>query len=145
MKPDSRMSVRRRRWALGGLMLGTMLAAATGCGGDDGGDDGGSCERLTEPQAQPGDEIEESYVTFAAGFFRDYCTRCHSVTRSGEDRNGAPEGFDWDDEASIAAALPSIRQVVGVSAIMPPSAPEPSCEERLQLVRWIDAAAPGLD
>lgn len=42
MKPDTRMSVRRRRRALGGLVFATMFAAATGCGGggdDDGGDD----------------------------------------------------------------------------------------------------------
>jgi uncharacterized membrane protein len=132
-------------WLASLCLVSGLALSLTACGGDDGGDDGGSCERLGDPQAQPGDEIDESYVTFAAGFFRDYCTRCHSVTRTGEDRNGAPDGLDWDDEASIGAALPAIRQAVGVGQFMPPGAPQPSCDERLQLVRWIDADAPGLD
>jgi uncharacterized membrane protein len=126
-------------------LVSGLALSVTACGGDDGGDDGGSCERLSDPQAQPGDDIDESYVTFAAGFFRDYCNRCHSVTRTGDDRNGAPENLNWDDEASIGAALPAIRQAVGVGQFMPPGAPQPSCDERLQLVRWIDADAPGLD
>jgi uncharacterized membrane protein len=126
-----------------GFVSGLALSLVA-CGGDDGGDDGGGCERLSDPQAQPGDDIDESYITFAAGFFRDYCTRCHSVTRSGDDRQGATDGMNWDVEASIRTNLPAIRQAVGVGNFMPPSAPSPTCEQRLQLVRWIDADAPGL-
>jgi YVTN family beta-propeller protein len=48
MKPDSRIMV-RRRWALGGLVLGTMFAAVAGCGGDDGGDDGGNDDGDDDP------------------------------------------------------------------------------------------------
>lgn len=121
------------------LLLGLVLA---GCGDDDG-DGPAECPALTEPQAQPGDPIDgDTYATFAAPLFQDFCTRCHSSFRTGDQRNGAPIGLNWDDEASVRANLVVIRNAVGVQNFMPLNAPFLSCAERQRLVRWIDADAP---
>lgn len=127
-------------WLLG-------LAALAACGDDvNGGPDAqlvNGCPSLTEPQASPGDPIDgDTLASFAAPLFADFCTRCHASTLSGDDRNGAPIGFDWDVEASIRAELPRIRNAVGVFNFMPLNPPLLSCEQRQRLVRWIDAGAP---
>jgi uncharacterized membrane protein len=128
--------------------LAVLVLAFAACG-----DDGGSanpdarivngCPALEEPQASPGDPIDgDTWDTYAQQFFADWCTRCHASTLSGADRNGAPTGFDWDVEASVRAQLPRIRNAVGVLNFMPFTPPDPPCEERARIVRWIDAAAP---
>lgn len=129
-----------------------LVLVFSGCGGgDDGGDDvdgdGGEiingCPTHREPLAQPGDPIDgDTYETFASGFFTSYCTRCHSTTRTGADRNGAPDGFNWDDETSVAAHRTEMRNAIGVMNFMPIGLPKPSCDERARLVRWIDANNP---
>jgi len=133
---------------LRGALLLVLLAA---CGGDDNAADAGppdaetikGCEVLREPQAEPGDPIDgDTWATFAMDFFADNCTRCHSTTRVGPDRNGAPDDYNWDDELTVRDHLPEIRNVVGVTMFMPFLPPDPECSERQQLVRWIDADAP---
>jgi uncharacterized membrane protein len=137
-------------WVRGLALLATLLVA--GCG-DDGGnpvDAGGGdaalingCPSLTAPQANPGDPIDgDTFATFAGPLLQMYCTRCHSTTRTGADRNGAPIGYNWDDEASVRMHLPEMRNAVGVFNFMPPNDPRPTCAERQRLVRWIDASAP---
>ncbi len=102
------------------------------------------CPSWVDPTAMPGDPIDgDTYATFAAPLFDQYCTRCHASTLVGEDaRSFAPEGLNWDDEAAVRANLDRIRVAIGVQNFMPPDAPNPTCEERRRLVRWIDAAAP---
>lgn len=101
------------------------------------------CPVLSAPQATPGDPIDgDNFANFAGPLFATYCTRCHSTQLSGAARNGAPTGFNWDDEASVRAHLAEIRNAIGVLNFMPPSDPKPACAERQRLVRWIDAAAP---
>jgi hypothetical protein len=103
-----------------------------------------TCPSLADPQAKPGDDIGgDTYASFASPFLKHYCVRCHSTIRTGATRQGAPLDFNWDQEASVRGHLDGIRNAVGVdNDFMPPSAPKPSCEERLRLVRWIDAQAP---
>jgi hypothetical protein len=139
-----------------------LLFAACGNDGNGGGGDGGGgahdmavpaggdmtllvngCPPLTQPQATPdGGAGGDTWAGYAKGFFATYCTRCHSTTLTGAARNGAPVGYNWDDQASVNTHLDLIRDAVGVSVFMPPSPPTPSCAERQRLVRWIDAAAP---
>lgn len=145
-------------------MRATILAAlllVAACGNDGGGgSDGGAadlatspgadmtvlvngCPPLVQPQTTPdGGAGGDTWASFAQGFFASYCTRCHSSTLTGAARNGAPIGYDWDQQTAVDAHLSMIRDAVGVSNFMPPSAPTPSCAERQRLVRWIDAAAP---
>jgi hypothetical protein len=101
------------------------------------------CPPLTDPLAQPGDPIDgDSWATYAQGFFATWCTRCHSSMRSGAARNGAPDGYNWDDLTAVHAHIDNIRSAVGVGNFMPPNDPLPPCSERRRIVRWIDAAAP---
>lgn len=101
------------------------------------------CPPLTTPQAQPGDPIGgDTWATFAQGFFASWCTRCHSSTLSGNARNGAPDGYNWDDMSAVIAHAGMIRAAVGVGNFMPPSPPTPPCEMRQRIVRWIDAGKP---
>jgi uncharacterized membrane protein len=103
----------------------------------------GGCPSLEQPLAQPGDNIDgDNFATFAGPFFGSFCTRCHASTVVGADRNGAPDGLNWDSESTVRANLSRIRIAVGVGNFMPPSAPKPTCAERERMVRWLDADAP---
>lgn len=125
------------------LFLAMLAVACEGSGPRaDAGEDAG-CPELREPLAAPGDPIDgDDYASYAQRYFEDYCVRCHASTRTGAERNRAPVGFDWDQEASVRSHLPEIRAAVGETNFMPFSAPFPTCEERARLVRWIDADAP---
>lgn len=134
-------------WVRAMALVAALLVAA--CGDDDGNPvDAGDqlingCPSLTSPQANPGDPIDgDTFATFAGPLLDTYCTRCHSTARTGADRNGAPIGYNWDDEASVRMHLPEMRNAVGVVNFMPPNDPRPTCAERQRLVRWIDASAP---
>lgn len=124
-----------------------LLLALVACGDDGAGDDGdglvNGCPVLAAPQASPGDPIDgDTFASFAGPLFQQACTRCHASTLAGAARNGAPVGYDWDQEASVRLHLPMIRNAVGVLNFMPLNPPLLSCAERQRLVRWIDAAAP---
>jgi uncharacterized membrane protein len=134
------------RW----LFLAAALTAPS-CGDDGAAPDAGppdarivnGCPALEEPQASPGDPIDgDTWDSFARDFFATWCTRCHASTLAGGDRNGAPTGFDWDVETSVRDHLAMIRNAVGVGNFMPFNPPDPTCDERQRLVRWIDADAP---
>jgi hypothetical protein len=120
--------------------------AAAITGTDAGEPDGGlfnGCPRLLDPLATPGDDIGgDDYATFAAPFFETFCVRCHATTVVGMAREGAPDGRDWDEAATLRMFLPEIRLWVGEVNQMPIGDPQPSCDERRRLVRWIDAGAP---
>jgi cytochrome c5 len=101
------------------------------------------CPPWTAPLTTPdGGAGGDTWTSFAQPFFASYCTRCHSSTLTGAARNGAPDGYNWDDEAAVRAHLDMIRTAVGVGNFMPPSDPRPPCDDRRRIVRWIDAAAP---
>lgn len=120
-----------------------------GCGDDGGSGDGDAGELINgcpphrTPLAQPGEPIDgDTYASFAMPLFQSFCVRCHATTVTGDDRNGAPVDYDWDDETSVRAHLAEIRNAIGVLNFMPLTPPAPSCDQRRRMVRWIDAAAP---
>jgi uncharacterized membrane protein len=129
------------------LLFAVMLAACDG-GGDAPPDARiiNGCPSLVEPQAMEGDPIDgDTWDTYAMEFFATWCTRCHSVNNVGADeRMNAPDGFNWDDEASVLEHVAMIRNAVGVFNFMPFNPPDPSCDDRQRIVRWIDAGHPGL-
>jgi len=101
------------------------------------------CPSLRDPVAAPGDPADgDTWATYAQGFFATWCTRCHSSTLPDGMRTGAPVGLDWNVEASVRANLPRIRNAVGVLNFMPLTPPDPSCDDRHRIVRWIDVGAP---
>jgi hypothetical protein len=103
------------------------------------------CPALREPVIE--DLEGDSWETWARDdFFAMYCIRCHSTENVGDERNGAPPDYNWDDEASVRAHLDDIRYAAGVVNYMPfmpgPGDPVPDCETRRRMVRWIDGSAP---
>ena len=135
----------------------TAVAIAAGCGDDASSADAAAadgatadaewfhgCPSLVDPLAQPGDPIDgDTFETFAMEFFATWCTRCHSAAlTTPQERNGAPPNYNWDVEASVREHLAEIRYAVGVINFMPINPPDPTCEERARIVRWIDADAP---
>ena len=142
-----------RRYAATMRTLGLCLLAflSASCGDDDTPPMDASadvilfgCPTHPDPLARPGDDLGgDTWSSFAAGFFETYCTRCHSSELVGDvARAGAPEGLDWDVEATVRENLELVRFVVGEDNSMPPRGDRPSCDDRVRLVRWIDAGAP---
>lgn len=117
------------------LLSLTFLLAA--CGGDDhGGGDG-----LPTNAACPiGSTL--TYEGFGKPFAESYCTRCHSSELSGADRNGAPDGHDFDSLEGIVAVADHVDEYAAAgpdatNEIMPPSDPRPSLAERQMLGEWL--------
>ena len=66
-----------------------------------------------------------TYDSFGRDFFGTFCARCHFWTQESAQLDGA----------SLAAAA-------GTSTSMPPSAPFPTSDQRMQLVQWLSCGAP---
>jgi uncharacterized membrane protein len=90
-----------------------------------------------------------TYADFAQGFFGAYCVQCHSVTKTGAARNGAPtdRNFDtltsiqpWSDEIDQVAAMSPDGKVRNVT--MPFLPPDPPDGDRQRLACWIAAGLP---
>jgi uncharacterized membrane protein len=114
------------------------VTLALGCSSDP--------ESKTLPNGSSGAECPEgsslTYESFAVGFFTRYCTRCHSTSNVGTARRGAPEGYDWDDLASIRAHAAQIDSVAAAGPrasndVMPPGDPRPTAAERARLGQWL--------
>jgi uncharacterized membrane protein len=130
------------------LIALSLLVAACGSPGESPPDARiiNGCPSLVEAQAESGDPIDgDTWDTYAAEFFETWCTRCHSVDNvTPDERTNAPDGYNWDDEASVLEHISEIRNAVGVFNFMPFNPPDPSCDDRQRIVRWIDAGHPGL-
>ena len=132
------------------VAIGLVGAGVMACSGDAPAADAGpdaqivlGCPSLVDPVAQPGEPIDDDFDDFAAPFFAAWCTRCHSTTLTvPEEREFAPPGLDWDDEAIVRDNLALIRRAVGVLNFMPFNAPFPTCDDRLRFITWIDSGAP---
>ncbi|MDP2311322.1 MAG: hypothetical protein Q8P41_00340 [Pseudomonadota bacterium] len=59
-----------------------------------------------------------SWDAWGAGFFRTYCTACHSSANTTQ-RSGAPVGIDFDTEAAVHAHAADVRRVVLEAGTMP--------------------------
>jgi uncharacterized membrane protein len=89
---------------------------------------------------------DSTYRNFAAEFFGRYCLGCHNSQLSGDmSRLDAPTGINFNTLSDVRAFQNRIRLRAGVQGDMPPAllpVDQPSDEERLQLIRWIDCGAP---
>ncbi len=113
------------------VMCGCNSTPTNGGGGDGNDNDSAPCTDLT-------------YANFAEGFMTAYCTECHSSALMVADRQGAPEGVDFDSLAGVEAQLDRIRVRAVEDGTMPPStaAATPTAGELDQLAEWIDCDAP---
>lgn len=96
-----------------------MVSFAVGCGSEKqgadasaGADDGGADAADSGVAADSGAEGcgeggPLTWDSFGDGFFRTYCTACHSSTTP--DRHGAPSGVDFDTERGAEAWFGRVR------------------------------------
>ncbi|HMJ15814.1 MAG TPA: hypothetical protein VK524_30570 [Polyangiaceae bacterium] len=114
-------------------------------GGHDHGDGGHSHDAGAHSGATCPEGSTLTYENFAAPFFANYCTRCHSSQLSGAARAGAPPGADFDTLEGILAHAHHVDQYAAAgpeaaNTFMPPSDPRPPLAERLQLGEWLACA-----
>lgn len=140
------------RWFLLPLTALALAVGPLGCGGgstpDDEGDDdhdhvheggasGATCPTSGAPTA----------ADFGNAFMAKYCTTCHSASKTGAARAGAPVGTDFDTQADLLKwkSLIDSHSAAGPSATnteMPPAAlPQPTTEERQKLGQWLACGA----
>jgi hypothetical protein len=110
-------------------------SAADGGRADAGSTDAGRTDagaRDAGPAPEDCPTIELDYAGFADGFFAMNCRSCHSASRSGDARMGAPANLNYDSEAEISSARDRIRQAAVVDKRMPPRKKLSDCSiERL--------------
>lgn len=117
-----------------------LLLVLAACGGDPQGEPTGSTCPATNPP---------TYASFGQAFFTSYCIECHSETKTGDARNGAPVTIDFDTRSLVRMATSNIDKLAafGPSAhnsIMPPDGhPAPTDAERTQLGQYIACEVSG--
>ena len=129
------------------FLVVALLPALMGHGGGGCGSDGDEAELGPPTEATCRESSTATYETFGRAFMEAYCTRCHSSTKSGEERRGAPEYHDFDTLEGIRPVADHIDQMAGAgpkvtNTQMPPLGPMPSQEERQQLAEWLACGAP---
>ena len=82
-------------------------------------------DTTTESNQETDDPVEDeciglpdvTWTNWGAGFFRSYCTSCHSA--DAPDRWGAPIGVDFDTREQVEAQRAEIHNVVLETGRMP--------------------------
>jgi uncharacterized membrane protein len=79
---------------------------------------------------------------------QNYCLSCHSASLTGDGRQGATEGVNFDtlEDVRRQTAMIDIHAAAGPHATnteMPPAkSPQPSQQEREKLGQWLACGAP---
>jgi uncharacterized membrane protein len=98
---------------------------------------------FTESECPADIAMQPTYAVFGSAFFTSYCLACHSTTKTGSDRNGAPATIDFDTESLVRDNTSDIDKQAAFgpkshNAIMPPDGhPKPTDSERAQLGLFI--------
>ena len=126
----------RRSFCSEQLALSLVLAA---CGSSPGALTGSSCPTAAPP----------TYATFGQAFFQSYCLGCHSQSRTGEARNGAPVTIDFDTRSLVRENTSDIDKQAAFgpkarNTLMPSGdQPGPSDAERIRLGEYIACEVAG--
>lgn len=114
------------------LRLSLVLLTLLACRGD---------EAPTE-SASPCEGYVPTWEGWTQGFFRTWCGACHSSTSV--DRNGAPEGVNFDTESGALQWRDRVRARVIEDGSMPIGGGV-YADELALLEAWLDCAADGAD
>ena len=139
--------MRRRRCSLPGrawglrMLCAALLAACEGAGPSPAGADVEDLEATSdltaEPQpdgaasvdaAQPVCPDDEAAVTARAEAVLAGCRVCHAASLTGDGRQGATPGVDFDTEADVRRFAERIRVRTIDQGTMPPWGPVPTCD-----------------
>ncbi len=99
---------------------------------------GATCLATDAPTAQ----------SFGTAFLQTYCLSCHSASLTGDARQGATEGVNFDtlEDVRRQTEMIDIHAAAGPKATntqMPPSkSPQPTQQEREKLGQWLACGAP---
>ena len=107
------------------LVTATACSSSSGIVAVDASDAGTGGAPDTAPAIDANCDPSLTYASFGMNFFATYCNRCHL----------------WDQESAQLSGN-TIEEFAGFSTSMPPSAPFPTTDQRMQLVNWIDCGAP---
>jgi hypothetical protein len=110
----------------------------------------GTCQPTTRTTGPSGASCPPTetltYANFGKPFADKYCIGCHNSALTGGDRNGAPEGYNWDQ---VEAIREFAMKIDGAAASGPgftntkmPFGPPPTLEERTKLGEWLACGAP---
>jgi len=113
------------------FVLGALALAAVACGDED-----------EEPS--PSVDCDGTVPTFAqVTAFQRVCTNCHDSSLEGDDRNGAPEGYDFDVYERAEDEAEEIAEYVGDGSMPPPdSGFTLTANERTAVLRWAECGTP---
>lgn len=100
-----------------------------------------SCgEKLDPVQDRDGSVLTPTWCADVQPIVQGRCLGCHSVSRMGTQRNGAPTGVNFDtyeDASRLATAMDDFIQ----SGVMPPSGLLPDGEREI-FGAWVDTGRP---
>lgn len=101
----------------------------------------GACgEKLDPVQERDASGLTPTWCEDVQPIVESRCLGCHSVTRTGSQRNGAPIGVNFDtyeDASRLATAMDDVIQ----SGFMPPPGPLPSGDQAI-FGAWVDTGRP---
>lgn len=104
-----------------------LLSALVAC--DGGSDTGNDCTDLT-------------WDNYGQGYVRSWCAGCHSSALSGDEREGATVGVDFDSHAGVLDHVDRIiDRGTGDAPTMPPVGGS-SEDERERVLEWLECGAP---
>jgi len=131
MQHSMRRSMQRSmRWATSLL----LVVALTACGSED----------EEEEDELPEVDCSGEVPTFGeVTAFSEVCTNCHSTSRSGDDRHGAPAAINWDDYDSAKAHAMEAVEEVSEGEMPPESSGETlTADEKEELYTWALCGTP---
>ena len=113
-----------------------VIALLWGCGTDPPAQ--GTFSQSVCPTVDP-----PTFASFGQTFFTQYCIVCHSTTKTGDARQGAPVTIDFDTETLVRENTSRIDKQAAfgpaaMNTLMPifPN-PQPTDDERIQLGQFI--------
>ncbi|MBA3453021.1 MAG: hypothetical protein H0T42_08010 [Deltaproteobacteria bacterium] len=113
---------------------------------------GGCCSEETDVLGPPTGAVcpptsTLTYASFGQPFMENYCTRCHSSTKTGSDREGATLDHDFDSLIGVRRVYDHVDRAAGsgpeaTNDQMPPDGAMPSLAERTLLAEWLACGLP---
>lgn len=100
-----------------------------------------ACKETTiDDRSCPPEGTKLTYDNFGKAFMESHCQRCHG---SADDRNGAPEAYDFGRVEDVRRYKARIfSRAAADNTTMPPGPDDPPERDREQLAEWLVCGAP---
>lgn len=131
--------MRWNRWTAGCLSV-AVIALLVSCDGSKGTDAQGGLN--PEGQGAGLCSIQEaiSYSEHISGVLEQSCASCHSSSRSGTERHGAPAAVDLDSREGAVRSAPAANRKIKAGE-MPPTRALNACEKEA-FSGWVESGTP---